>query len=180
MRGLFILFAVFLSVNVVGQRLVDREGNISFFSSAPLEDIKAETDKAIGIIDMATGEVAVSMAISTFEFPNKLMQEHFNDNYLESDKYPRATLTGSVDNWESCKISAGTTSCVFNGEIDIHNVKQPLTTTLEFDWQKKLLIVTSKFNVRVDDHDIEIPKIVVKKIAEVIEVSSSFEFQLIQ
>jgi hypothetical protein len=180
MRWFVLVILTTIALNGYSQRLVDREGIISFYSSAPLEDIRAESTKAIGIIDLSTGEVAVSMAISTFEFPNKLMQEHFNDNYLESDKYPRATLTGSIENWESCKAESGETNCSFTGEVEIHNVKKPLNSTLVFNWKNSQLVVSGAFDIRVTDHEIEIPKIVVKKIAEVVEVSARFEFQLTQ
>ena len=166
-----------MSFMLNAQRSVDREGVISFFSTAPLEDIRAESAKAIGIIDLETGEVAVSIPMSSFEFPKKLMQEHFNDNYIESEKYPRATLVGSLVDWNKDDLN-GTMDFDFMGELEIHGVKQPLSTVVQISENGEILNVQSKFNVRLEDHDIDIPTIVIEKIAEVVEVTATFKFEL--
>ena len=73
-------------------RYLTRTGHIKFFSKAPLEDIEANNNKVLSIVDLSKGEVAVDLLIKAFEFEKKLMQEHFNENYLESDKYPKSTF----------------------------------------------------------------------------------------
>ena len=76
--------------------IVDKQGVAHFFSEAPLEDIEATNKKAIGAIDMKKGTVAVSMLIKNFHFDKSLMEEHFNENYLESEKYPKASFKGTI------------------------------------------------------------------------------------
>jgi len=80
------------AISLGAQKLITTEGNISFFSSTPFEDIKAENKKVIAVFDPQTGEVAVSCIMKLFHFERALMEEHFNENYVESDKFPKLPL----------------------------------------------------------------------------------------
>lgn len=176
MRLLF-LFLVLLPLSSYTQRVVDRAGEVSFYSSAPLEDIRAVTKTAIGIIDLQTGEVAVSIPMASFDFPKKLMQEHFNDNYVESEKYPKATLVGQITNWPDCRNKTGPSACEFAGELEIHGISRPYKISVEFIESNEVINVNCTFDIRLEDHDIDIPTLVIEKIAEVIEVTAKFKFK---
>ena len=99
MRYIFV-FLLF-SQSLLAQQFLTKTGQASFFSSAPLEDIAALNDKLAGVIDLSTGNYAFKIAIQDFIFPNSLMQEHFNESYLESEKHPYAIFQGEIENFSS-------------------------------------------------------------------------------
>lgn len=151
-------------------------GAVSFFSHAPLEDILAETKKAAAAFDAATGDVAVLIPIKSFEFDKSLMQEHFNENYLESDKFPDATFLGKITGPfpADTEKSFATTA---KGKLTIHGIAQQrdIPVALKRD-SGGLLWVSGKFTVKMADHKIKIPRLLFQNIAEEVEVS--FEFLL--
>ena len=164
---------------VSGQvRYMDRAGRASFFSKAPLEDIEAHTDQALCILDAASGEVAASMLMKTFRFEKALMQEHFNEKYVESDKYPKATFTGKITNLSEINLDQnGTYVANVQGEITIHGETKPLQTQIEFVVSDNSIAATGTFPLRVKDFKITIPSLVVRNIAEVIDVTLSFDLE---
>src|SRR5687768_16374109 len=91
-----LLFAT-LPVFAQSEIMATNVGSITFFSRAPLEDIEAQNNKAISLLDTRKNEIAVRLPVKQFQFRNKLMQEHFNENYLESEKYPHATFKGKIN-----------------------------------------------------------------------------------
>lgn len=159
-------------------RYMDRAGRVSFFSKAPLENIEAHTDQALCILDAASGEVAASMLMKTFRFEKALMQEHFNEKYVESDKYPKATFTGKITNMDNINLEQnGTYTANVQGEITIHGVTKPLETQVELVIGDNDIAATSTFPLRVKDFNITIPSLVVRNIAEVIDVTLSFNLE---
>ncbi|RYZ24169.1 MAG: YceI family protein [Chitinophagaceae bacterium] len=143
---------------------------VSFFSSAPLEDIEAVNKKAVGAVDWSKRSFLVSIPIKGFEFKSGLMQTHFNENYLQSDKYPdcifRGNFAGPVDLTKD-----GDYPVTATGDLTLHGVTQKRSIPATISVRKGLASVSSKFNIRVADHKIEIPKMVFKKIAEVVAVT---------
>lgn len=160
------------------QRLIDRNGQVSFFSDAPLEDISALNRQAMAVIDFESGEVAVSMLIRGFQFEKSLMQEHFNENYMESDQFPKATFSGNLKEYDPMSLADGEidTRLEVSGELTIHGVTKPLTAQVSFKSEDDIIYAEVKFQVRVADHDIDIPTLVIKNIAEVVDVTAKFHF----
>ena len=143
---------------------------LSFFSSSPLEDIEAKTDKGASAINTKTKDIFFKVPINTFQFRKKLMQEHFNENYLESDKYPFAEFKGKiVDLPEISK--DGTYEVTVTGTLSIHGVDKTYTAKGTIISEGNKLTVNSTFNVRVADHHIKIPSLVVRNVAEVVAVT---------
>jgi hypothetical protein len=145
-------------------------GEVSFFSETPLENIEAVNKKTGCIINATSGELAVQMRITDFDFPNKLMQEHFNENYLESEKYPTAVFKGKIKEQVDLKV-AGTYPVTAEGSMTIHGVTKPVTikgTVLSTGNELKL---DFKFQVKTEDYKVEVPSLVVTKIAENIDVT---------
>lgn len=169
-KGCVWFFAMVLCLRVEAQHLlIDKASRISFFSEAPLENISAITEKAASAIDTSSGEVAYKVAIKTFAFKKQLMQEHFNENYMESDRFPHATFTGKISeviNWGQ----DGIYPVSVTGILAIHGVRKRYTTTATVTVKGESVTATAKFKVRVADHRIKIPRIVIKNIAEVVEV----------
>lgn len=166
---------VFTLCNLNAQRYFTREGRIKFFSEAPLENIEANTNKALCIVDLGKGQVAVDLLIKSFEFEKKLMQEHFNENYLESDKYPKATFKGEFDVPEDLlALKEGTYTVDVSGTITIHGVSKPLQTSLDLVVSGEEINTEFEFTAKVEDHEIKIPNLVIDNIAEEILVSANF------
>lgn len=149
--------------------LIDRASQISFFSEAPVENISAVTQKVTSALDTRTREIAFKVPIKSFEFKKQLMQEHFNENYLESGKFPYATFGGQINEpleWDR----DGRYRVTVAGNLEIHGVKKFYTTDATIEITDGLIAAHAKFNVKVADHDIKIPRIVIKNIAEIVEV----------
>lgn len=160
------------------ERYIARDGKIRFFSHAPLEDIEATNSSVLSIIDLEKGQVAVDLLIKAFEFEKKLMQEHFNENYLESGKFPKATFKGMFSVPENLKLMEdGTYEVMVKGELTIHGVPKPLETGATLVVANSRLSGQLKFTVKVADHDIKIPKVVMKNIADEVEVTGTFNYE---
>jgi len=161
------------------QKLIDTHGYIRFFSEAPLEDIEAINEEALGAMNTNTGDVAVSIKMRDFHFDKSLMEEHFNENYVESEKFPKATLVGKIMNFTAENLGNLKDSIQYDmkGKLTIHGVTKDVTLPLVFTRDGKRLNVQSVFMVEVAEYDIEIPSIVFQNIAEKVEVTAKFSFQ---
>ncbi len=149
-------------------------GEISFYSYTPVEDISAVNKKVGSIINSDTREVAVQMRITDFNFPNGLMQEHFNENYLESEKYPTATFKGKIAGNEDFT-KPGTYNVKASGTMKIHGVENPMDLIGQINSDGKSLKLKVEFKVKLVDYKIEIPTLVFAKIAEEIEVKGALD-----
>jgi len=144
-------------------------GKISFFSETPVENIAAETNNYAAALQPAAKKFAFSVLITGFQFEKSLMQEHFNENYMESDKFPKATFTGVIV--EDLAIEEeGTYSLTAKGKLNIHGVEQERTIPVKLINKDGKYTFNSAFQVKLVDHNIEVPSIVVTNIAEVIDV----------
>jgi len=151
------------------------KSEFSFFSKAPLEDIEAKNTRANSIINLSNGEIVVRIPISQFQFNNKLMQQHFNENYMESEKYPYATFKGRIIeelDWSK----PGVYSVNANGTLNIHGVNQYRKLSGKLTVGEKSMLLETMFEVMLIDHKIDIPKLVFKKIAEKIEVKANISY----
>ncbi len=176
---IFITCLVLFALQAKAQdRYLTREGKAKFYSHTPMEDIEAVNNNVLSIIDLTKGEVAVDMLIKNFEFPKKLMQEHFNENYMESEKLPKSTFKGSFQVPDGLKaMKAGSYEAEVKGDITIHGVTKPLQTKVTLVVADGKISTEFVFRVKVKDHDIQIPNLVVKNIAEEMEVTCTFEYQ---
>ena len=152
-------------------RYLTRNGHIKFFSSAPLEDIEAHNYKVLSIVDLSKGQIAVDLLIKAFEFEKKLMQEHFNENYMESSKYPKATFKGKITNISDVNFKKdGTYKVKVSGNLTMHGVTKAIETDGQIIVKGKSITAKATFNVTVADYKIEIPKVVREKIAKEVEI----------
>ncbi|MBT8236005.1 MAG: YceI family protein [Bacteroidia bacterium] len=171
-----ILFLLSLSIPVLGQeRLRTAEGMISFDASSPLEDIVAKNDKVNGILDAQTGEIAVVLLIKDFQFRKKLMQEHFNENYMESERYPKAIFSGTISGWSLDNLDNEGKDFRLSGELTMHGVSQPLEETIQLKRNGRDILCTMAFIVRTEDHKIKVPRVLFKKVAKEVNVRVELE-----
>ncbi len=179
MKWLLILMVAFHISTVKAQSVYkSTNGNLHFYSDAPLEDIEAVSKTATSAISPVKKEVAVLVKLNSFKFDNSLMQEHFNENYLESDKYPNATYQGKI--LDSLVIVPGTSQQVkTTGTLTIHGVTKPYTFPVNLRYVKDgSLQATGEFFVKVADHDIKVPQLVFNNIAETVKVTFDFKYLL--
>jgi polyisoprenoid-binding protein YceI len=176
MRHLIVVFSlVILGFQANGQLYMAQNGEVSFFSKTPLEDIDALNKQVGSIINTDNNEVAVQMRVTNFVFPNKLMQEHFNENYLESDKFPSATFKGKIREVVDLKVP-GTYAVTAVGTATIHGITNPIEIKGTIVSKGDQVSLTCQFDIKLVDYKIDIPKIVFAKIAEVIRVSSKINY----
>ncbi len=150
-------------------------GEVSINASTPLEDINALNNTSNAILDPATGNFAVVMLIKEFEFDRKLMQEHFNENYMESDKYPKATFSGVLKGFEMGSAGQVSKKYELEGKLNIHGVTRSLSAIVSISAKGKLLKLKSNFTIKPEDHRIEVPQLVFQKIAREVQVFVDLE-----
>ncbi len=178
MKTILILTALLVtSLTAFSQKYFTKTANVTFFSSTALENIDAKSNQTTSIIDFATGEVVFKMLIKTFQFEKALMQEHFNEKYLESEKYPDATFKGTIDNIASVNLSKdGEYKVNVTGELTIHGVTKTYSTAGVITIAGDKISVNAKFPVKVADHDVKIPGAVKDNIAETVDVTVTADY----
>ena len=154
----------FISIDCYSQQYIANDGEITFFSFAPIEDIKAVNKKVSAAFDISNNDIVFQLYISDFNFRKKLMQTHFNENYLESDIYPKANFVGKVFALEE-------DSAVVRGLLTIHGVSNEIEANGMFIKNNNSIKISSEFNVKLEDYNVSIPTIVMYKIAEEILVN---------
>lgn len=154
------------------------EVNIDFYSSAPVEDIHAVSKEGISVLNINTGELSFQVKIRSFQFRKAKMQEHFNENYMESHKYPVASFKGKIK--EQLDLSSdGEKKVTIVGVLDVHGRKKNREISALIRKQNDQISLNSEFNVACKDHDIEIPKLLWKNIAEVVLVKVNTNYSKI-
>jgi polyisoprenoid-binding protein YceI len=169
-----IIFLAFIlaSTTVSGQKLVSENSHIWFFSHTPVEDIEAHNRQAVSVLDPSTGDLAFNLLVKSFEFKVALMQEHFNENYMESDKYPKSTFTGKITNNATINYKKdGIYQAEVKGDLTIHNVTKPVTTKATIEVKGSQITAKAEFVVKPSDFEINIPSVVESKIAKELSVT---------
>jgi hypothetical protein len=170
----FLAFTFFLlafsASNIYGQVFVSESSFVRFFSAAPLENIEAFNKDAKIAVDFEKMTFSVRIPIKSFVFEKELMQEHFNENYMESDKFPNATFKGTLTGEINPK-KDGIYQLQAKGEAEIHGVKKEYAIPLKATVKGGVIETEALFMVKLADHKIDIPTVVFKKIAEEVEVT---------
>jgi polyisoprenoid-binding protein YceI len=149
-----------------------RSGTITFFSATPMEDISATNSRVAAAVDVQSGQVVFTVLMQDFQFPKKLMQTHFNENYVESEKYPKATFTGQLVGFQPTALDqAGPQPTVAEGDLTIHGVKRHVRVPGSLEKRGNRLLVNTKFSVETADYNIEIPALVRGHIAKTVDVT---------
>ncbi len=168
---IFVLFSL-LPFQLSAQLYSCKNVGISLFSGALIEDIKAVSSAGASVYDSGTGELVFSVFISTFQFDKAFMQEHFNSDYMESDKYPKAIFKGKIA--EHIDLTHdGTYAVQVSGQLTVHGITRPRTVTGNVTVNNGVVSMTSAFFVNCADHHIDIPQILFYHIAENIKITVS-------
>lgn len=157
-------------------KYISRQGHVSFFSYTSVENIEAENNQVLSIFDTTNGEVAISMLMRAFIFKKALMQEHFNESYIESDIYPKAVFEGNIQDFNP-EISEEATK-IIKGALTVHGITKELEIKTKIERRDNSTpIFSGTFEVLVSDFKIKIPPVVAGNIAKTIEVEFRFEYQ---
>jgi polyisoprenoid-binding protein YceI len=174
-----ILLLLFLSLFFVSsaQKYMTKNGYIGFFSHTPIEDIKADNNQVASVLDISTGEIVFQVLIKSFHFEKALIEEHFNENYLESEKFPKSTFKGKIVNFSEVDFTKnGKSDVTVEGELNIHNVTKKVTEKGTIEILPGGINANSKFIIAPEDYNIKIPAVVRENIAKTVEVNVVMKF----
>ena len=164
-----------VSAAFYGQKYSTRSGNLKFEASVPsFEEIVGENKSASAVLETSKGDLAVLALMKGFRFKVALMEEHFNENYVESDKFPKATFKGKVENFDAAKLSATAQNFTITGDLTLHGKTKKVTDVAKISKVGDAIIITGAFTVKPADFDISIPSVVSKKVSDKIEVGYNF------
>lgn len=170
--ALIIAGAVLLSNAAFAQKYMTRTGKITFFSSTSLENIEAFNNEVSAIADAGNGDIVFQAPIKSFKFEKALMQEHFNENYMESDKYPKAEFRGRIANPGAVSFTKdGTYNVTAAGKLTIHGVTRDISVPGTITVKGSEVTINSKFKVRTAEYGIKIPALVEGKVAKEIAIT---------
>ena len=174
MKTKFFLVLCLISFAAIAQaqdRFYTKSAKIDFYSKAPLEDIEAKNKSAVCVLDTKTGALQFSVLMKGFEFENEEMQEHYNENYVESDKYPKSEFKGAIINNSEIKYNTpGTYTAKVKGMLTLHGVTKPVETTGTIKVTGSGLQANSTFSLQPTDYNIKIPAIAKDKIAKSLKI----------
>ena len=157
-----LLFLLLFSVTLVAQKkLFTKTGLITFNSKTSIEKIQAVNKKVLAVLDVATNKIEFALLIKGFEFEKALMQEHFNENYLESDKFPKATFKGKFDdtNFTILAEENKTVTVNISGNLTLHGVTKPVTAKALITTKNKTVSAASSLTILLSDYSIKIPAV---------------------
>jgi len=172
----FLLLTI-LTISVNAQDLYAvTESEIKFHSDSPLEKIEAVNRKTKSFFKISSKTLMFVIPVVSFKFEKPLMEEHFNENYLETEKFPTAKFSGTI-NEDLDYTKNGTYDASVTGKLTIHGVEQERTIHGTITVKDSQLIFEGKFQIKLEDHDIDIPSIVIENIAEVVDVNATFVYE---
>lgn len=177
-RSILLSLCLALAVSVVGQeKYGTKTGTITFEASVPsFEEVKAKNTNVSAVLDAASGKFAALALMKGFRFKVALMEEHFNENYIESSKYPKATFKGTILNFDGSSIS-GTEQYVIKGTLNLHGVDKSLEVPATLSATDGQMQLSAQFVLRPEEFQIKIPSVVSNKISEDVHVSVIFQLQ---
>jgi len=169
------LVCLVFSTVAFSQKMITRSGEIKFEATFPgaLDEIAGTNSTVSCIFDKATGEIATVALIKSFKFKSPLMEEHFNENYMESDKFPKSSFKGKVLGYDASK--AG--SYEVEGDMTIHGVTKKVKTKMTLSNVGGKLVVSGNFSVKLQDYDIKIPSMVKNKLSDTVKIAVKLELE---
>ncbi len=172
-----LLFCLLLrtTVLVAQEKMVTKTGKVTFEASVPsFEEVKAKNEGVTFVLNPKTGEVASLALVKGFRFKIALMEEHFNENYIESDKYPKATFKGKIENFDVKTLSATAKEYTIKGKLELHGKAKDVVAIAKIRKTDAGIEILSTFTVNASDFDIKIPSVVKNKVSNSINITSEF------
>jgi len=156
-----------------------KSGNVDFFSKTPVENVEARNNQVVSFIKTEKGTLSFGLLVKSFKFKNALMEEHFNENYAESDKFPKAKFKGTITNLSDIDFNTdGSYKANIEGKLTFHGVTQNVKTVANLDVNGDGVHATASFFAKPSDYKINIPSIVREKIAKEITVNVNIDYKI--
>ncbi|MGC4041654.1 MAG: YceI family protein [Flavobacterium sp.] len=173
MKTTFLSLLIAIGMSGYAQtKMVSKTGKITFEASVPaFEEVKASNQSATVVLNPATGEIASLALVKGFRFKVALMEEHFNENYMESDTYPKATFKGKIENFDVSKLNATAQSFTIKGKMEMHGKSKDISITASIKKTGDGIDIDSNFTLNTDDYGIDIPSVVSKKVSKKVAVT---------
>ncbi len=174
-NGLFILTSLLLSNFISAQKFSSKTGKVTIEASIPMfEDVFAQDDNNVVILNADTGEMASVSVVKNFKFKVKLMEEHFNESYAETAKYPKATFKGKVMGFDKTKLTTNPQKVTVQGILNFHGVDRNVSSTATISAKDGKMYMKGNFIAKSADFKVTIPKMVMKKVAENVNVEYNY------
>jgi hypothetical protein len=176
MKKYTLLFFILSVGSMVAQdKMTTKTGQMVFEASVPsFEEVKAKNESVSCILNTKTGEIAALALQKGFRFKVALMEEHYNESYVESDKYPKATFKGKIENFDFSKIDKTGKSYTIRGTVELHGKSKEISINATIKKVDSGIEIKSDFVLNSDDFNIEIPSVVSKKVSKKVNVSLHF------
>lgn len=167
-----------ISNSITAQKYWTQNGHISFFSKAPLENIEAENKQVSSIFNAENGDLVFNVLMKAFMFEKALMQEHFNEKYVHSDKFPKSTFKGNIVDFDKLDVTSKEVQAVkVKGTLTMHGISKNIEADGTISFKGDLIKATSEFNVLLSDFDIKIPSVVKDNVSNNILISIEMNYQ---
>ena len=172
MKNYFIIAMLLVSGwSIAQEKMICKTGNITFEASVPaFEEVKATNTNVTVVLNPKTGEIASLALMKGFRFKVALMEEHFNENYIESDKYPKAIFKGKIENFNAGSLTASPKNFTINGKLELHGKTVAVKTIAKMSQSGSGITLVSDFSVNASDFDISIPAVVKNKVSNKINI----------
>ncbi|AYZ13846.1 YceI family protein [Chryseobacterium arthrosphaerae] len=176
MKKVILLSVSLLSAGYASaQKYSSKTGKVTFEASVPLfEDIYAQDDNNTVVINADTGEMASVSAVKNFHFKTKLMEEHFNESYAETAKYPKTTFRGKITGFDKTKLTASPQKYTVQGTLNFHGVDKAVSSAATIYAKDGKIFMQGNFVAKPADYKVTIPKMLTKKIAENVNVEYNY------
>ncbi len=162
----------YISSAVAQDSFFTKSGKISFFSKSKIEDIEATHSAVTCVMNTKSGLIQFSLLMKGFEFEKALMQEHFNENYVESDKYPKSTFRGQITNNSEVNYSTdGSYPAKVKGSLFIHGESREVETNGTIEVKNGKIFLKAEFPVLLSDYKISIPSVVKENLSNSIRIT---------
>lgn len=178
-KTVFIVSCLLVSfVNFSQEKILTKTGNVIFEASVPsFEEVKATHKNVTCILNSKTGEIASLILVKGFGFKIALMEEHFNENYIESNLFPKATFKGKIENFNTDKLTNQFQEFTLKGKMELHGKSKDIIIIVKIKKTNSEIYLISNFVLKPNDFDIEIPNIVSKKLADKVNVKLDFKLK---
>lgn len=176
MKKLILIIVALLFTNLVSaQKYMSKTGKVTFEASVPLfEDVFAQDDNNVVVLNSDTGEIASVSVVKNFHFKVKLMEEHFNESYAETSKYPKTTFKGKIVNFDKTKLTGNPQKYTIQGTLNFHGVDRNVSSAATIYAKDGKIYMQGSFVARPADFKVTIPKMVMKKVAENVNVEYNY------
>ena len=176
-KKIIILLFVLYSICSFSQKYISRNGSVQFNASTPLEIINPINNHVSSVFNSENGEIVFQMNMISFKFKKALMESHFNEKYVESEKYPKSTFTGKIKDWNSIMLDGNNHNVTAVGKIIIHGIEKEIEVKGYIQKNNQNITINSEFELIISDFEIKIPKLVRDKISKEVKVEVNINFK---